>query len=477
MPRRVCLVIPPSPFLLDERVFPSLGILRVAAALENIGMEVALADLSGVSAYEDALDDLVPADATHVGITATTPQLCAAVRIAKHLREIRPKARLILGGPHVTMLSAASKHELVIPVGRATQRLADIAPLFDVMVAGNGERAMIVALHSMCPSFLDADEPGSPFWIGPEDMARWPSRHLLDLDTYEAVIRGAKATSVVAQLGCPFGCGFCSGRASPTFRRVRTRAVQGVLDEVAHLHDRYGYTGFMFQDDELNVSGDLVGLMNGLTDLQTDRGVRFQLRGFLKSQLFNDAQAEALARAGFYELLIGFEAASDRILTNINKRATLEDNTRCFEIANRHGLGIKALMSVGHPGETPETIAAVRDWLVAMRPQQFDVTIITVYPGSPYYDEAQLLPSGAYCYTQPKTGDRLYQVDIDPRDDAPYYKGIPGQYRSFVWTDAVSPEELVRLRDCVESDVRAALGLPYYQARAAQLYEHSMGQA
>ena len=30
----ICLVILPSPFLLDERVFMSLGILKVAAILE-----------------------------------------------------------------------------------------------------------------------------------------------------------------------------------------------------------------------------------------------------------------------------------------------------------------------------------------------------------------------------------------------------------------------------------------------------------
>ena len=32
---RICLVIPPSLFLLDDRVFMSLGILRVAAVLED----------------------------------------------------------------------------------------------------------------------------------------------------------------------------------------------------------------------------------------------------------------------------------------------------------------------------------------------------------------------------------------------------------------------------------------------------------
>src|SRR5215472_4390688 len=46
----VCLVIPPSPFLLDERVFMSLGVLRIASALEQAKAgRVEVLDLSGVS--------------------------------------------------------------------------------------------------------------------------------------------------------------------------------------------------------------------------------------------------------------------------------------------------------------------------------------------------------------------------------------------------------------------------------------------
>jgi len=43
-------------------------------------------------------------------------------------------------------------------------------------------------------------------------------------------------------------------------------------------------------------------------------------------------------RAGFRWLLCGFEAASPRILTSINKRATVDDNNRVIEIARRHNL-------------------------------------------------------------------------------------------------------------------------------------------
>ncbi|MHC4134464.1 MAG: hypothetical protein ACYS0K_05720 [Planctomycetota bacterium] len=44
--------IPPSVLLLDERVFTHLGILRVAAVLEQAGHEVEMLDLSGMENYE-----------------------------------------------------------------------------------------------------------------------------------------------------------------------------------------------------------------------------------------------------------------------------------------------------------------------------------------------------------------------------------------------------------------------------------------
>ena len=58
-----------------------------------------------------------------------------------------------------------------------------------------------------------------------------------------------------------------------------------------------------------------------------------------------------MRRAGFRWLLCGFEAGEPRILVNINKRAKLDDNRPRVEIAKRHELKVKALMSVGHPGE------------------------------------------------------------------------------------------------------------------------------
>ena len=92
----VGLVIPPSAFLLDERVFVSLGILKVAAILEQNGHCVRVIDLSGIKNYEDALSHFLETETVDVlGVTATTPQLPAVTRIVQVVRQQTPKLRLI----------------------------------------------------------------------------------------------------------------------------------------------------------------------------------------------------------------------------------------------------------------------------------------------------------------------------------------------------------------------------------------------
>ncbi|HUK33867.1 MAG TPA: radical SAM protein [Vicinamibacterales bacterium] len=482
----VCLVIAPSGFLLDERVFMSLGILRIAAVLEQHGIAVELLDLSGIENYEDVVRlHAIASVATRYGITATTPQMPAAVKVAEAIKSARPNAVTILGGPHVTLVNAAVKRERRIGVeGRAARALDLLKQSFDVLVAGDGETAIFVALElalSECPALIDADEPRSSLFLTSAALTNlpFPARHLVDVDSYHYAIDGRRALSLIAQLGCPFECGFCGGRSSPMLRRVRTRTTDNIIGEMMDLYERYGITGFMFYDDELNVNKEMIGLMRAIREAQEKIGVDWRLRGFVKAELFNDEQARELYAAGFRWLLIGFESGAPAILTNINKKATRDDNTRCLEISEKAGLKVKALMSVGHPGESPDTVEATRDWLIETRPADFDVTIITTYPGTPYYDEAVPHASipDVWTYTYARTGDRLHAYDVDYTRVAEYYKGDPdGGYHAYVFTDALSAKALVDARDYVERDVRAALCIPFNASTPAMRFEHSMGQ-
>lgn len=486
MAKPVCLVTPPSPFLMDELVFPFLGPLKVGAMIEKAKWTVEVLDLTGIKNFTDAVEDCASnSTARHFGITATTPQFPAAVRIAKAIRSVRKDARVIIGGTHATLTVAACKYEVANKrIGRAHKAYRQLEANLDVIVSGDGEETIFLAVEDNAPKLIDADDRRSPHFLTDAKLETtpFPARHLIDLARYHYTIDGVPATSLIAQLGCPYKCGFCAGRASPMLRNIRTRSSENIVAELTFLYQTYGYRGFMFYDDELNVNPKMVELMQKIAQAQQTLGVEWKLRGFIKSERFTDGQAHAMYEAGFRQILVGFESGSPRILENIQKIATRDDNTRCMEIACRHGLKVKALMSLGHPGESDETIEETLKWLIDARPSDFDATVITPYPGSPYYDHALPLDvphSGrpVWVYTC-KNGDRLYQEEVDYSSEADYYKGDPDDgYSSHVWTDYVDANTLVARRNELEADVRKKLGIPFNPSRPAILYEHSMGQS
>ena len=61
------------------------------------------------------------------GISATMPQMPAAVAILQALRDFAPRARVILGGAHPTLINAAARNG----VSRSVAMLAELATLVD----------------------------------------------------------------------------------------------------------------------------------------------------------------------------------------------------------------------------------------------------------------------------------------------------------------------------------------------------------
>ncbi len=487
----VCLIIPPSTFLADERVFPFLGILKVAGELEKNGNPVEVLDLSGFSNYEEVVRSYIRGlGIRNFALTATTPQIPAAAKILKVIRDGEPDARVILGGPHVTLTHTGVVQDLQEGRdGRATVAWKQLESLFDKLVVGDGELAIFQAID---PDFknqiVDAGNLKSDLFLKRGEMDNYasPARHLIARDTYHYEIDGHPAFSVIAQLGCPFECGFCGGRDSNVFRVTRTRSTESIVAEIEQevkdsIRRGNPLSGVMFYDDELNVvPTGLENLCRALINLQERLGMEMRFRGFVKAELFTPQQAELMYRAGFRVLLSGVESGSNKLLLAMKKHTSREINNRCLTYAQNAGLKFKALMSLGHPGESKETIEESIEWVLTNRPDDVDWTIITQYPGSPYYDRSIYVPGEDAWLYQIKlpSGEvaRLWSRAIDYTQNAEYYKGIPGQYEAYVWTDYLSPEELVRERDRAESTAREALGLAPITEVSSLQFEHSMGQ-
>ncbi len=483
LPDQVTLITPPSVFLLDERIFVSLGILKVGAMLERAGIFVDHLNLAGIENYIEALNSyLSNMTSKIIGITATTPQMPAVTQIVTTIRKVKPGMKIILGGPHVTLTHSAVKLEQKAGrISRAHEAFQKLKNIADVLVSGDGEYAVFQALQTGCSKLVDGDDPNGRFFMtnAAYENTPYPARHLVDLSTYCYKIEAQNSTSLIAQLGCPFECGFCGGRNSKSLRMIRMRSAGSIVSEVRFLYQTYGYTGFMFYDDELNVNKGFIELLDKLACLQKELKVKFHFRGFIKAQLFTQEQAQAMYRAGFRWILCGFESGSSRMLENMNKKSTYEDNSRVVELAKNAGLKVKALMSIGHPGESKETVEQTQKWLLEVQPEEFDCSIITTYPGTPYYDEALPHPQlpDVWTYTCKKTNDKLHAYNVDYLQVADYYKGDPlGGYQSFVFTDFLKAKEIVQCRDWIEKSVREKLKIPYPKGRSALRYEHSMGQ-
>lgn len=475
----ICLITPPSPFLLDERVFPHIGILKIAAVLESKAIKVDFLDLAGIENYLEVIEDYLKYSSTTIfGITATTPQLPFAAKISIKIKELLPNSIIILGGAHVSLMNSARKAEIKKNlISRASEDIEKLSNLFDVLVAGDGEKAIFDALK-IKKGLIDADEIKSSLFLTDNDLDELPepARHLIDLNSYHYNIDGNKATSLICQLGCPFKCAFCGGRNSSFLRRIRTRSSDVVIKEIEELYKKYNYTGFMFYDDELNVNKKFEEFLEKLISLQEKVNKKFTFRGFVKAELFTQRQADLMYKSGFRWLLTGFESGDPRILLNIEKQATVEDNDRCVSYAKNAGLKVKALMSIGHAGESRETIDNTKNWLLKVQPEEFDCTIITTYPGSPYFDNA-IFDGEKYIYIAKKSGDKLYQKSINYEVDLNYYKGDPdGGYVSYVWTDSLTSNDLIVERDLLEREVREKLKIPFNPGNKLVKYEHSMGQ-
>src|SRR3989441_6126459 len=184
MIKRICLITPPSIFLLDERVFMTLGILKVAAVLEQAGIQVEMLDLSGVENYEEVVRDNVRnGSVTCYGLTATTPQMPAATKIYRAIRELNPSVRIILGGPHVTLIHTAYKYEQKRGMsGRAATAYRLLEEMFDVLVVGDGELAVFEALGDTMPKLVDGEHSKSDSFFTNHKLTQlpFPARHLVD---------------------------------------------------------------------------------------------------------------------------------------------------------------------------------------------------------------------------------------------------------------------------------------------------------
>ena len=395
MKKSVCLISLPSPFLIDEKVFPSLGLLYLGKHLKNSKYQVIV--------HDGKMED-IPQGFDVYGLSATTPQFPKAVEYLKHLRGFEKYSQIIIGGPH-----ASVDPESCINAG------------FDSVVLQAGEASTPIAIEHKC-KLIDT----------PYDGMLHPDRSLIDIKSYHYTVDGRPATSVMTTRGCPYRCGFCC----KINKRVKVYPAEFVLDELRLLKSLYGYKAFMFFDDLFIIDQKRLSV---IMDEITTWDIRW--RGFVRADLVyrNGVEmAKRMYESGCREVGMGIESGSDKILKAVNKDETTEHLKRGIDTLHKANIRVKGFLIVGLPSESPETIEETRKFLLEAGLDDVDFSLFTPYKKSPIYDNRE------------KFDIHWDQIDLEKS----FYKGTPGEYEAQVWTEKMSRQDLVAARDSLENEFK-----------------------
>lgn len=359
--KKITLLQPPEPYVMEENAQMPHGILYLAAAIREFCKDwrVDVCILPPISA-EEVVDKLEFADV--FGITSTSLDWNTANNLAFLLRKKFPVSRLLAGGPHVNAFGGnVGDHQ------------------FDSIIVGEAEGE----IKSVLSNFPNFSKTYRVRRIENIDDLPFPARDLLDYQGGNVFMRDTKysegeTTSLLTSRGCPFTCAFC---ANPNmYTKVRFRSPQNVYDEIKHVIDTYGIKQFRISDDLMTAN-----LKRFYELCEKIAPLDIHMRASLRVKPNSYELFKAAKDAGMEEISFGVESGDQRVLDFIDKKIDLNDVRTAFENAQKAGIKTKVLFITGLPGEKADTSEVNLKFLKTLPHDFVALKPYIPMPGSPVW--------------------------------------------------------------------------------------------
>ncbi len=385
---KVMLFVPPGGYFAERwsqgNIMPSLGILYLAAVLEENGsdVEVVPSHVLGMS-WDDIYRKIEIERPDVVGATTTTENRFLSFKLAKIAKDAYPSVFTVLGGPHLN--------------STANDTLSKI-PEIDGVISGEGEETIVELtqvlqenddLQKVCGlSFRhngDIIQNAPRMFIKDLNNLPFPSRHLVPWEKYnfkmEVPGKGMlPAANMMTSRGCPFTCTFCATTKN-WGRNVRGLTPINVIKEIEHLIEHYNAKAIWFYDDTFNYNpGRLEEICNHIIERKLDINWYCEIR----VDLVNKNLLAKMAEAGLFYVGFGIESGSKRICRDIiTKKQTLEQSYEVIKWCREFGIIPNPFFIFSHPTETwkeaQETLRIIED---LKDKADVSAAILHVYPGT-----------------------------------------------------------------------------------------------
>lgn len=386
---RVLLINPPKSrpddveFVTDT-VTPPMGLAYLAAVLEQAGHKVEVIDAPAVSAdfsrIRSAVKSLKPG---LVGITATTPYIFDALKVARIAKQVYPDAFVVLGGPHPTLMPVetlqAESNVDAVCIGEGERTIVEIAEKLESCNTVNLSEIDGIAYRINGRPVVNRRRP----LIKDLDSLPFPARHLLPMNCYKAFGARGPLGTIITSRGCPFGCAFC---ATPRIwgRVFRARSPKNIVDEIEDFVSKYRSRHIEFIDDIFTLNKRRV--VEICREIKS-RGLDILWGCSSRVDTITNELMKLMKSAGCYIIYFGVESGVQRILNRLAKGVSLEQVKRAFKWAKEVGIQTVASFILGTPGETLEEMKKTLQFAKSLDPDFAQFSILTPYPGTQIYEE------------------------------------------------------------------------------------------
>ncbi len=384
-----------------------MSLLYAAGIVEAAGADVRVVDGTGEGLTKEQIADRLRAFAPDVvAYTLATLDFAFSVEWIRDLRKLY-EAPVLVGGVHLSQYPAETLTHTCIDWGVVTDGEVTTVELLKTWRAGGDLKDV--------PGIVFRDDDGEPVvteerptWID-VDATPWPARHLTNLDAYWSIMSTRhRFTAMMTGFGCPLSCTFCVLTDVP----FRQRSPASIADEMEHCHEVLGIHEFDFFDPNFSFGRKRTqAICNELIDRDLHSKVIWAPR--VRSDKVNRETVELMAAAGCSQIRYGFESGDAEILHNASKwQGGFDAMREAVGWARDAGMETLGFFTLGNPGETPETVARTKAFILSLDLDFIQIAPIFMLPGSPMYTT----------YVD-RTGHDLWRahtLDLEPLTDLPY---------------------------------------------------------
>lgn len=345
------------------------GLFALGAVARRAGHQVKVLNLSAFP--WGRVEEIVRAlDADLYGLSCWTANRRGVALTASAIKRHRPRAHVVVGGPHATPLAAEMlRHHAAIDTVALGEADATFLELVERLEAGRPVAGLAGAAYRV----------GGRVEVGP------PRAAIEDLDTLPCVHEHWATHIVMTSRGCPWACTFCGAETS-WGRGFRAHSVPRVLASLERAIARVPVKMLQIKDDTFTTSKKRVmELCRGIRE----RGLRCLWSCDTRVDLLSEPLLRDMRLAGCERLSLGVESGSEAILRAIDKKITPDEIVESARLAKKFGIRVRFYMMLGNRGETAETFRETLAFLERARPHEYIFSCLSIYPGTRDFHEAE----------------------------------------------------------------------------------------